>query len=90
MFVQEEIKSPIWSPGILAVAYFLSFLTILSSYCSCSMCAGFIRDLTSEKAAKERMKRKEQLTQAMINSSFDAIFQINERGIIQMVNQVSM
>lgn len=35
------------------------------------------------------MKRKEQLTQAMINSSFDAIFQINERGIIQMVNQVS-
>jgi PAS domain S-box-containing protein len=50
---------------------------------------GFIRNLTQEKAAQAEILAKQNLTNKIIDASFDALFVINERGIIQMVNQKS-
>jgi len=43
---------------------------------------GFLRDLS-------RLKQREKLTTGILNSSFDAMFAINEKGIIQMVNDAA-
>jgi len=51
---------------------------------------GFVKDLTQDERNHERLQRKEQLTSGMLNSSFDPMFQINERGTIYMVNQAAM
>ncbi|KAL7468265.1 hypothetical protein ACHAXS_008489 [Conticribra weissflogii] len=50
---------------------------------------GFIRDLTTEKAAEAEILAKQRLTDKIIDASFDAMFVINERGIIEMVNDAS-
>lgn len=55
---------------------------------SCLIC-GFIRDLTSEKAAEADVIEKQKLTSRIIDASFDALFVINQRGIIQMTNNKS-
>ncbi len=50
---------------------------------------GFIHDLTVEKAAQAEVLAKQRLTEKIVNASFDAMFVINERGIIEMVNAAS-
>jgi len=50
---------------------------------------GFIHDLTTEKAAEAELLAKTRLTEKIINASFDAMFVINERGVIEMVNAAS-
>ncbi|KAL7479147.1 hypothetical protein ACHAW6_004888, partial [Cyclotella cf. meneghiniana] len=50
---------------------------------------GFIRNLTKEKAAQAEIIAKQNLTSKIIDASFDALFVINEHGIIQMVNDQS-
>jgi PAS domain S-box-containing protein len=51
---------------------------------------GFIRNLTKEKAAQAEVLAKQQhLTSKIIDASFDALFVINQNGIIQMVNEQS-
>jgi PAS domain S-box-containing protein len=44
---------------------------------------GFIRDLTV-------LKRKQRLTAGIIDASFDSVFAINEKGIINMVNKAAI
>jgi len=39
---------------------------------------------------EEKTTRHKQLTNGMINAAFDAIFQIDSKGIIQMVNQAAI
>lgn len=53
---------------------------------SSGLICGFIRDLTTEKAAQYALREKQEFTTKIIDASFDALFVINERGIIQMVN----
>ena len=43
---------------------------------------GFLRDLS-------RLKQREKLTTGILESSFDALVVINEKGIIQMVNNAA-
>jgi PAS domain-containing protein len=50
---------------------------------------GFLRDLTQEKAAEAEIIAKQHFTRKVIDASFDALFVINDRGIIQMVNKQS-
>lgn len=47
---------------------------------------GFIRDLTSEKAAEAAIAHEQQLLTKILDASFDALLVIDERGIIQKVN----
>ena len=50
---------------------------------------GFIRDITSEKAAEAELIQERTLLTKILNASFDALLVINERGIIQKVNTAS-
>ena len=50
---------------------------------------GFIRNLTKEKAAQAEILAEQRLTSKIIDASFDALFVINEHGIIKMVNEQS-
>ena len=50
---------------------------------------GFLRDLTQEKAVQAEILAEQHFTRKVIDASFDALFVINERGIIQMVNKQS-
>jgi len=50
---------------------------------------GFILDVTTEKAAEAEILAKQRLTEKIIDAAFDALFVINERGIIEMVNTAS-
>ncbi|KAL7467839.1 hypothetical protein ACHAXS_012112 [Conticribra weissflogii] len=52
------------------------------------MC-GFVLDVTTEKAAEAEILAKQRLTEKIIDAAFDALFVINERGIIDMVNTAS-
>jgi len=54
-----------------------------------SFFCGFLKDMTSAVADKERLSRKEALTVGMINSAFDPMFLINCFGIIHMVNDAA-
>lgn len=47
----------------------------------------FIKDLTEQKKHEKELKLQASVTQAVVNSSFDPMFEIDERGIIRMVNQ---
>ncbi|KAG7341484.1 signal transduction histidine kinase [Nitzschia inconspicua] len=47
---------------------------------------GYLRDLTQQYQHEAEIKEKEELAQAMVNSSFDPMLEINEEGIITMVN----
>ncbi len=53
------------------------------------MFCGFIHDLTDEKAAEAEILAKKRLSEKIIDASFDSLFVINERGIIEMVNKTS-
>jgi PAS domain S-box-containing protein len=46
----------------------------------------FLKDLTEEKRHVQELKNKVDLMQGAINSSFDPMFQINQRGMIQNCN----
>ncbi|KAL7467840.1 hypothetical protein ACHAXS_012113 [Conticribra weissflogii] len=50
---------------------------------------GFIRDLTSEKAAEAAIAHEQQLLTKILDASFDALLVIDERGIIQKVNSAA-
>lgn len=50
---------------------------------------GFIRDLTTEKAAQEVIIKEQLLTSGIIDASFDGLFVISDHGIIQRVNKAS-
>ncbi len=50
---------------------------------------GFIRDLTSEKQVRVEVEENHKLMLKIMDSSFHALFVINESGIIQMVNERS-
>jgi PAS domain S-box-containing protein len=51
---------------------------------------GYMRDLTLQEKHEAEIKEKEELAQAMINSSFDPMLEINEEGIITMVNDAAL
>lgn len=51
---------------------------------------GFVKDRTKEKADELELKRKHRLTMGIVEASFDAMFSINERGIIRMVNRTAV
>lgn len=51
---------------------------------------GFIRDVTVEKAALSALIENEQYMKTILDASFDALFVINDHGIIQKVNDASM
>jgi len=50
---------------------------------------GFIRDLTSEKQVRMEVEENHKLMLKIMDSSFHALLVINEKGIIQMVNERS-
>ena len=50
----------------------------------------FLKDLSAEKAHEEETKQSIDLLQGMINCSFDPMFQINEKGIIQTINNAAV
>ncbi len=51
---------------------------------------GFIRDLSSEKQIQMELEEQHKLMLKIMDSSFHALFVINEKGIIQMVNETSI
>jgi two-component system sensor kinase FixL len=51
---------------------------------------GFIKDLSSMKRHELEIKEIQSLTQGMIDASFDPMLQINEQGIIRVVNQAAV
>ena len=53
------------------------------------MICGFIRDLTSEIKVRMEVEENHKLMLKIMDSSFHAILVINEKGIIQMVNERS-
>jgi PAS domain-containing protein len=50
---------------------------------------GFIRDVTMEKQALSEIVESKMLMETILDASFDALFVINDRGIIQKVNAAS-
>ena len=50
---------------------------------------GFIRDLSHKKKQERIIERRERLVTGIVDASFDAVFQINEEGVIQTVNQAA-
>ena len=50
---------------------------------------GFIRDLSKEKEQQKDVMRKQRLMAGILDATFDAMFAINEKGIIQMVNNAA-
>jgi len=53
------------------------------------MFCGFIVDLTEQKELQSRIETERNLVKGILNASLDPLFQINERGIIQMVNKAA-
>ena len=51
---------------------------------------GVVRDLSDQKHDKVELRLKHSLTLSIIEAAFDAMFYINERGIIQMVNEAAV
>jgi len=49
--------------------------------------AAYIRDMTAQKHHEQEMRFRASLTQGLVNSSFDPMFQIDHTGTIQVVNQ---
>ena len=50
---------------------------------------GFIRDISQEKAAETKLIKNNNHMEGIINASFDAMFVISERGIINKVNDAA-
>jgi PAS domain S-box-containing protein len=53
------------------------------------MFCGFILDLTEQKRLIFKIKQERNLVQSILNASLDPLFQVNEKGIIQMVNKAA-
>ena len=51
---------------------------------------GFIRDVTVEKQALLEIVESKKYMETILDASFDALFVINDRGIIQKVNEASV
>lgn len=51
---------------------------------------GFIRDVTMEKQALSEIVSSKKYMETILDASFDALFVINDRGIIQKVNEASV
>jgi PAS domain S-box-containing protein len=50
---------------------------------------GFVHDLTEQKALMASIERERNLIAGVIDASLDPLFQVNETGIIQMVNKAA-
>jgi len=50
---------------------------------------GFVHDLTEQKALMGRIEREKNLVSGIIDASLDPLFQVDESGIIQMVNDAA-
>lgn len=50
---------------------------------------GFIKDLTLVKQQEAELQESQALAQGMINASFDSMFEIDEAGIIKVVNDAA-
>ena len=51
---------------------------------------GYMKDVTIHEQHEKELLHKESLMQSMINASFDPMFQVNEKGIILMVNNAAV
>jgi PAS domain S-box-containing protein len=51
---------------------------------------GFIKDLSSIKRHELEMQESQSITQGMIDASFDPMLEIDERGVIRVVNQAAV
>ena len=51
---------------------------------------GFVKDITKRKEGELKFMRQQRLVMGIINASFDALFNINEKGIIQMANEAAV
>ena len=51
--------------------------------------AGFIRDITERKRNHRSIEKRERLVSGIINASQDPMFQIDEKGLIQTVNEAA-
>lgn len=61
----------------------------LSQIQDSNLFCGFIRDLSKEKAAQASLIESKNLLEKIIDASFDALFCIDEHGIIEQVNEAS-
>lgn len=52
--------------------------------------SAFIRDLTLQEHQQAQVLEQVELTQGLVNASFDPIVQIDQRGIIQLANEATM
>ena len=64
----------------------LGLAQIKDSHLFCS----FIRDVTMEKQALSEIVSSKKYMETILDASFDALFVINDRGIIQKVNEASV
>ena len=51
---------------------------------------GFVRDITAEKEAISAVKAEQDLLSKILDASFDSLLVINEKGIVQMVNEAAI
>ena len=68
---------------------FLFYVLGLSQIKDSGLFCGFIRDLTSEKAAQAEIIESHERMTKIVDASFDALFYINEKGIILQVNSAT-
>jgi PAS domain S-box-containing protein len=50
---------------------------------------GFVRDITAEKEALDAVKAEQNLLSKILDASFDSLLVINEKGILQTVNEAA-
>jgi PAS domain S-box-containing protein len=50
---------------------------------------GFIKDMSVLEAHERQLEQKTEILQAMVDASFDPMFEINDQGIIQVANQAA-
>lgn len=82
---QREITARRKNGSTFPAALSLAYLNGRES----SLICGFIRDLSTEKAAQDLIVREQMLTSGIIDASFDGLFVISEQGVIQRVNKAS-
>jgi PAS domain S-box-containing protein len=55
----------------------------------CTQFVGFVRDITVEKEALGAVKAEQNLLSKILDASFDSLLVINEKGILQLVNEAA-
>jgi PAS domain S-box-containing protein len=78
------------TPTVYSSYSCLSSSSPLSHYHGKRYFCGYLRDMTQQQRHEAEIKEKEELAQAMINASFDPMLEINEEGIITMVNDAAV